>query len=254
MPARTVLLADVVSLFSKIPPTMKRQIPFMFLIFIACSTPQKSESEADSNIPAGFVSLFDGETMTGWRFFRNGENNAWEVVDGTLHCKPFQEGIENKRGDLVTEEAYQNFELWIDWKISSQGNSGIMFRVSEEYEQPYATGPEYQIIDDLGYPGELKAENKTACNYDMHIAENKPWKPVGEWNQTKLKVNGNQVEHWLNGQKVLEYELHSEDWNARMMNSKWKDFPAYGTISKGLIDLQDHGNEVWFKNIFIKIL
>jgi hypothetical protein len=233
---------------------MKRLIPFMLLIFIACSTPPKSESEAESTVPAGFVSLFDGETMSGWRFFRNAENNAWEVVDGTLHCKPFQEGVENKRGDLVTEEAYQNFELWIDWKISSQGNSGIMFRVSEEYEQPYATGPEYQIIDDLGYPGELKAENKTACNYDMHIAEPKPLKPVGEWNHTKLKVTENHVEHWLNGQKVLEYELHSEDWNARMITSKWKDFPAYGTISKGLIDLQDHGNEVWFKNIFIKIL
>jgi hypothetical protein len=202
----------------------------------------------------GWVLLFDGTTMNGWRTFKNLPNNSWEVADGALHCKPFVEGGVNERADLITEEQYENFEFAFQWMISPQGNSGVMFRVSEAYNEPYATGPEYQVLDDEGYPGEVRDVNFSGGNYDMHTPENRTLRPVGEWNDGKIVVNGDHVEHWLNGIKVVDYDLNSADWTARRDASKWKDFPAYATIKKGHLDLQDHGNEVWFRNLMIKVL
>ena len=202
----------------------------------------------------GWKLLFDGQTMTGWRNYKNKENDSWEVVDGMLHCKKVNDSTENKRADLMTTDQYENYEFAFDWKIAPQGNSGVIYRVTEEFDVPYASGPEYQLIDDVGYPGELKAPNKTGSNYDVHEAKNKNLNPPGEWNSSKIVVNANHVEHWLNGVKVLEYELGSPDWKKRVAGSKWKDFPGYGLAKTGYIDLQDHGSEAWFRNIFIKVL
>jgi hypothetical protein len=249
-------------------------IAFAIIVLMACqpkkqeeqsSTPDSttttpsSEPLGDNHVSEqqkaeGWVSLFDGITTEGWHFFKGKENSSWEVNDGTLHCKPFIENGTNHRSDLTSNEQYENFELSFDWKISAQGNSGVMFRVSEEFTEPYASGPEYQVIDDEGYPGDLKPVQLTGANYDMHVPSAKAAKPVGEWNQSKIIVNGNHVEHWLNDTKVVEYELGSEDWNKKRAESKWKDFPGYGLTKKGYIDLQDHGNEVWYKNVFIKPL
>jgi hypothetical protein len=203
----------------------------------------------------GWKLLFDGKTMQGWRVYKNMENDSWEVKDGTLHCKPFRENETNKRADILTVDQYENFELAFDWMISPQGNSGVMFRVTEEFDQPYASGPEYQVIDDEGYPGDLQKGQLSGANYDMHFpaAETKV-NPPGDWNESKLVVNNNHVEHWLNGLKVVEYELFSDEWKKRKAQSKWKDFPGYGMAKKGHIDLQDHTNEAWFRNIKIKPL
>ncbi len=224
---------------------------------IACQ-PTKQEdlsgNEPSSHSTDEWKSLFDGTSLNGWRFFKNKANNSWEVSDGTLHCKPFSDTEVNHRSDLITEAQYENFEFTFQFKIASQSNSGIMFRVSEDYDLAYATGPEYQIIDDDGYPGQLAEENKTAGNYAMHVPENKTLRPVGEWNEGKIVANGNHIEHWLNGNKVVEYELYSPDWTTRKDSSKWKDFPGYATVKKGHIALQDHGNEVWFRNIMIRVL
>jgi hypothetical protein len=173
-----------------------------------------------------------------------------------LHCKALNEttGEGSERADLRTTEQYQNFELVFDWKVAAEANSGVMFRVTEEFEQPYYSGPEYQLIDDTGYPGELTELQKTGSNYDMHAAPaTKPVKPAGEWNTTKIVVNVNHVEHWLNGAKVVEYELQSDDWKQRKDASKWKEAAGYGMAPTGYIDFQDHGNEVWFKNVKIKV-
>lgn len=233
----------------------------LLLIILSCSTKQKENSQvadepiaAPSSLPEGFVSLFDGTTMSGWRIYKNKPNNSWEVLDGTLHCKPFAEGGDNQRSDLITEEQYDNFEFSFEWKISAQGNSGVIYLVSEAYNESYETGPEYQVMDDDGYPGEVAAANRSACNYDMHAIENRKLNPAGEWNEGKIVVNNKHVEHWLNGEKVLEYDIDSDDWKARRDASKWKDFPGYGTVSKGHIALQDHGNEVWYRNLAIKVL
>ncbi len=227
---------------------------FVFsIMLLACASNQPS-GEVQQVTKVKDINLFDGHSLKGWRIFKNKENNSWEVTDGTLHCKPFSDAGANFRSDLITEEQFENFELTFEFKIAAQANSGVMFRVSEDYDQTYATGPEYQIIDDTGYPGQLAEENKTACNYAMHIAENKKLYPAGEWNEGKIIVNGNLVEYWLNGNNVVGYELYSEDWTTRKEASKWKDFPGYATVKKGHIALQDHGNEVWFRNISIKVL
>jgi len=248
---------------------------FIGLVIVAalmasCGT-KKSETTADSTTVAaaptetantltaeqtaeGWKSLFDGQSMKGWVTFKNKENNSWEVVDGTLHCKSPEDTTASKRADIRTTEEFENFEFTFDFKIAPKHNSGVMFRVTEEYDVPYGSGPEFQVIDDAGYANPLKPTQLTAANYDMHVAENKNLKPAGEWNTGKLVVNGNHVEHWLNGVKVVEYEFASDDWKKRVAESKWKEFPGYGKAKKGYLDLQDHGGEVWFRNLFVKTL
>lgn len=207
---------------------------------------------SDKQVEEGWMLLFDGQTESGWRTFKNQENDSWEVSHGTLHCKPFEQA--EKRADLVTVDQYDNFELAFEWRISPQGNSGVMFRVTEDYDQPFFTGPEYQLLDDGGYPGEVKDVNFSGGNYDMHAPINKTLMPLGEWNTSRIVATGNHVEHWLNGTKVVEYEIGSDDWNKRKANSKWNDVEGYGVPKKGYIDLQDHSHEAWFRNIMIRTL
>lgn len=250
---------------------MQKIIPSILLasVFCACqpkSTEQQSDQDttkveapvdtvnklSDAEKSEGWILLFDGVSKNGWRTFKNKENNSWDVVDGTLHCKPFDDNGTNQRADLITVDQYENFELAFEWKISHQGNSGVMYRVTEELDEPYFTGPEYQLLDDGKYPGEVAETNFSAANYAMHAATNKKLNPAGEWNTAKIIVAGNHVEHWLNGTQVVAYELHSDDWKKRKAGSKWKDVASYGSAKKGHIDLQDHGNEVWFRRIMIK--
>ena len=204
----------------------------------------------------GWQLLFDGQTTNGWQIFKARENNTWEVVDGVLHCKALDEsvtGVGDKRADIMTEAEYENFELAFDWKIAAEGNSGVMFRVTEEFEQPYYTGPEYQLMDDPSFPNETP-DHLTGSNYSMHAAGKTKIKPTGEWNTSKLVVNKNHVEHWLNGDKVVEYELNSPEWLALKKAGKWNEATGYGAAPKGHIVLQDHGSEAWFRNIMIKLL
>ena len=254
---------------------MKKTL-FLLLLVSACAPAKKETKEAQdvdvaitvtdvASLPSlteaqkeeGWKLLFDGKTTNGWQIFKNRKNNTWEVKDGTLHCKPVNEnttGDGDERSDIMTTDEFANFEFTCDWKISPKGNSGIMFRATEEFDQPYYSGPEYQLKDDIGYPEELKELSETGANYGMHATTPKTLKPVGEWNSTKIVANGKHIEHWLNGQKVVEYEIGSPDWLKRKEGSKWKDAKGYGMSPKGHIDLQDHGHEVWFKNLMIKTL
>jgi len=204
---------------------------------------------------AGWQLLFDGQTTQGWQIFKGRKNNTWEVADGILHCKALNEstGDGNERSDLMTTAEFENFELAFDWKIGVEGNSGLMFRVTEEFDQPYYSGPEYQLMDDPGFPTETP-DHLTGSNYGMHAAEKTKIKPAGEWNTSKLVVNNNHVEHWLNGDKVVTYELNSPEWQALKKASKWNEATGYGASPKGHIVLQDHGSEAWFRNIKIKTL
>jgi hypothetical protein len=232
---------------------------FLYLVIffsITCTSPKSEDSNTprltDEQRAEGWQLLFDGKSLNGWRFFKDRVNDSWEVVDGALHCKSFEAAT--KRSDIMTTEQYANFELAFEWRISAQGNSGVMFRVTEEFNEPYLSGPEYQIVDDIGYPGESKDVYLSGANYDMHAPIGATVKPVGEWNASRIKVNGNYVEHWLNGVQAVTYELQSPEWLAIKNASKWNDAAGYGAAPKGHIDFQDHGNEVWFRNIMIRPL
>jgi hypothetical protein len=155
---------------------------------------------------------------------------------------------------MITNDQFENFDLSIDWKISPKGNSGIMYMVTEEYPTAYLSGPEYQVIDDDNFPEKLEDWQKTGANYAMDPAPTAEPNPVGQWNHTRILVNKGHVEHWLNGKKVVDYDLWTDEWKNKKMNGKWKDAAGYGLSKKGHIALQDHGSEAWFKNIKIKEL
>jgi hypothetical protein len=199
------------------------------------------------------VAVFDGKTLTGWRSYQHKPADSWQASDGML----FNKGNKDpnvKHADLITEKEYENFELSLDWKIAAGSNSGILYMVTEEFAASYHSGPEYQLIDDTGYPGKLEDWQKTGANYAMDVPMMNATKPAGEWNRTVIKVNKGHVEHWLNGKKVVEYELWTDAWKQHKLSGKWKDTPGYGLAKKGHIALQDHGGEVWFKNITIREL
>lgn len=203
---------------------------------------------------SSWISLFDGKTLNGWRGYKNRDTKNWVVEKGgVLHCA---NTVNDKkiRADLITTEMYQDVEWSFEWKISKGGNSGVMFRVSEDYDQPYFTGPEYQLCDDNGFEPPVTELQKTGANYDMHPNAGAKPKPVGQWNTTRIVLKGKHVEHWLNGKKALEYELHSPDWNARKEQSKWKTAPDYGMKASGYLALQDHGSPAWFRKIKIRKL
>ena len=157
-------------------------------------------------------------------------------------------------GDIVTDDAFDSFELAIEWKVSPGANSGIMYHVDEAEDAPFFTGPEYQILDNTKHEDGKHKETSAASCYALYAPSKDVTKPVGEWNQTRIIVKGNHVEHWLNDVKVVEYELGSDDWNKRVKASKFNEWKKFGTIKKGGIDLQDHGDDVAYRNIKIRPL
>jgi hypothetical protein len=210
---------------------------------------QKDNTLTDAEKKAGWKLLFDGKTLNGWRMYQNKAADCWGVKNGEIYCKGSETDKSDLRADLVTKDQYDNYELMVDWKIAPAGNSGIMYNVTEEGHAAYETGPEYQLIDDEGYPGKLEDWQKSGADYAMYPPLAKAAKAPGEWNSTKIVVKGAHREYWLNGVKTAEFEAWTPDWNQRKANGKWKDTPGYGMAKKGHICLQDHGSGVWFKNI-----
>ncbi len=196
----------------------------------------------------GFHLLFDGKTTAGWRGFRRDTMpSGWQVLDGELTRVA-------ESGDIITRDQYADFELRLEWKISAKGNSGIMYRVTEAAEQTYETGPEMQVLDDAGHPdGKSRLTSAGSC-YGLYPSPAGIEHPAGEWNQVRIVVQGHHVEHWLNGSRVVEYELGSPDWESRMNASKFKQWPGYGRAASGFIALQDHGDRVAYRTIRIKVL
>jgi hypothetical protein len=197
---------------------------------------------------AGWRLLFDGSTTAGWRGYRmDSVPSGWRVVDGAL--TRVQGGA-----DLVTAEQFADFELVLEWKVAPGGNSGIMYRVTEEYEHAYQSGPEFQVLDDAGHADGRSRLTAAGAAYGLYPAPAGVVKPAGEWNAARIVVRGAHVEHWLNGVEVVSYELGSPDWEARVRQSKFAQWPRYGRAARGHIALQDHGDWVAYRNIKLRVL
>jgi len=209
---------------------------------------------------AGWELLFDGTTLNGWKRFNSDTiGPLWSVKDGAIICdgSGLGEGSGKMGGSLVTTKTYGNFELIAEWKITPGGNSGILYHVVEgpQYQHDYETGPEYQVMDDGGWAGELTAPQKVGSNYDMFEApENKKVMPVGEWNVSRIVYKDGHVEHYLNGEKTVEFDEGSDDYNQRYEKSKWVDYPDWNKSKVGAISLQDHGAPVYYRSIKIRPL
>jgi hypothetical protein len=205
---------------------------------------------------AGWELIFNGKDLEGWHAYNGQSTSSWTVEDCALKSIGTEGNYgSDLRADLVTDKQYENFEISIDWKASKGGNSGLMYGVVEDakFKAAWMTGPEYQFIDEVGFPEKLEEWQKAGVDYGMHLPSGqKNLKPVGEWNDTKILVNGTHVEHWLNGGKLLEFERWNDEWKKLRESEKWKDYPDYGLARTGHIVLQDHGSLFWFRNIKIR--
>ncbi len=214
----------------------------------ALADPGPKNALSEEEREAGWTLLFDGESLGSWRGFRR-ENapEGWAVVDGALTRVA-------SAGELVTRETFEDFELSFEWKLSRGGNSGVFFRVSEEVAAAWETGPELQLRDDATHPDGAHSVTSTGGNYGLHAPTEAAALPVGRWNHALLRVWDDRVEHWLNGVKVVDYRLGSEDWQRRLAASKFADLPGYARAASGHIALQDNGDFVAFRNVKIRRL
>ncbi len=217
----------------------------------ATETPESTlNTLTDSEIADGWVSLFDGTNMDAWRGYKvETMPEGWVIENDAMVMNSPDHG-----GDLVTRDTYTNFELKLEWLVPQGGNSGIMFHVTEDHGAPWATGPEMQILDNEAFEGGSMGKNSSGSNYDVHAPMVDVSKPAGEWNSVHLIVNGPHVEHWMNGQKVVEYELWTDEWREVVNGSKWKDHPDYGMRESGHIAVQGDHSPVAFRNLKIKTL
>ena len=195
---------------------------------------------------AGWRSLFDGTSTSAWRGYQSPTFPAgWSIVDGVLTKS-------GSVGDLLSKEQFGNFELALDWNLSTGGNAGIFYRGTEEYDHIYWSAPEYQLLDDANHPDGKSRLTSAGAAYALYPPPAGVVKPAGQWNSTLIVVNGNRVQHWLNGQKLLEYELGSPDWEAKVKASKFVEYPKYGRATRGYIGIQgDHDGMLSIRNVRI---
>jgi cytochrome c len=207
----------------------------------------------------GWRLLFDGKSATGWRKFKGDKpGSAWKIKDGSLMLdnSKLKDGHTIDGGDLMTKDEYENYELSIEWKIQKCGNSGVIYNVVEgdKYDYVWQTGPEMQVLDNICHPDGRLEKHRAGDLYDLIESKFVAVNPAGEWNQARLIANKGKYEFWLNGYKVVEFEMHTKDWDDMVAKSKFKDMPDFGKATKGHIALQDHGNQVWYRNIKIREL
>ncbi len=216
---------------------------------------------------AGWQLLFDGKTIEGWHNYgKETIGSSWVIEDEALHltAEKDEEGIyrTSDGGDIVSANTFENFEFQLEWKLTDCGNSGIMYLVqeSDQYNEPWKTGPEMQILDAVCHPDGKIETHRASDLYDLIAADPVTVKPAGEWNQVRIIINNGRLEHWLNGEKVVETALWTDEWNAMVAGSKFgpegSDYaPDFGTYRSGHIALQDHNDAmVWFRNIKIREL
>jgi hypothetical protein len=208
----------------------------------------------------GWQLLFDGNTTNGWHTYgKSGVGAAWKVVDSSLFLDTTYKvsGQSNDGGDIVTNEEFENFHLKVDWKIAPKGNSGIIFYIQEDttkYKQTWHTGMEMQVLDNTGHADAQINKHRAGDLYDLIASSKEAQKPAGEWNHVEIISKNGKLDFFLNGVNIVSTTLWDDNWSNLIANSKFKDMPGFGTFRKGKIALQDHGDNVWFRNIKIKRL
>jgi type 1 glutamine amidotransferase len=200
---------------------------------------------------AGWKNLFDGRDTSAWRGFKQEgfPGEGWEVEDGALRHVAGKGG-----GDIVTRDQYTDFEFSCQWKIAPKGNSGIMYRSTEEGGATWSTGPEMQVLDNEGHRDGLDPRTSAGAIYGLVAPSHDVIRPAGEWNTFTIAVRGNRVEHWANGFKIAECELNSPAWDRLISGTKFEPMQGFGRAPRGHIALQDHGDDVWFRNLKIRDL
>ena len=209
-----------------------------------------------SQAQKGFTPLFDGKTTTGWHTYnKTTVGSAWQVQDGALHLDPKTKGADGG-GDLVTDKEYKDFHLKYEWKVAPKANSGLIFYVHEEpkYQATYSTGLEMQVLDNDGHPDGKITKHRAGDLYDLIKSKSEPVKAVGEWNNAEIISKKGKLTLILNGVEVVKTTLWDENWKNLVAGSKFAKWENWGTYKSGKIALQDHGDEVWYKNITVKEL
>jgi hypothetical protein len=223
----------------------------------AATTPNALSMEERKD---GWQLLFDGSTLDGWHTYGYPTvGKGWVISDGTLALATAtsKEWPQNESHDLVTDEEYENYHLKVDWRISANGNSGIIFLVNEDkakYKNTYETGLEMQVLDNNGHPDAKIPKHRAGDLYDLISSTSEPVKPAGEWNHAEVVLNKGKLDLSLNGVHVVKTTLWDDNWKQLVANSKFKSMPAFATARKGKIALQEHGNDVWYRNIKIRKL
>lgn len=206
-------------------------------------------------VPKGFKSIFDGKTTTGWHSYgKTVGGSAWKVEDSVLHFDPTAAN-NGQGGDLVTDIEYSNFHLKLEWKVAANSNSGIIFYVNEDltkFKNTYETGLEMQVLDNDGHPDGKITKHRAGDLYDLIKSSSEPVKAVGEWNSVDIVCKFGKLTMLLNGVKVVETTLWDANFKSLVSGSKFATWPGFAAFKKGKIALQDHGNNVWFRNIMIK--
>jgi hypothetical protein len=246
----------------------KLPVYFMAFAFFACTSSKQSTMNSSTNGTSkdetGFVSLFDGKTTNGWHTYgKNTIGKAWKAEDGVLHLDAAskKEWQTAEGGDIISNEEFENFDLRLDWKISPKGNSGVIFYIHEDpskFQYPWNTGPEMQVLDNgsptqLGHDDAKLYTHRAGDLYDL-LASKDAVKPAGEWNAVEIVANKGKLDFYMNGEHTLSTTMWNDTWRQMIAISKFKGMEGFGTYQKGRIGLQDHGNDVWFRNIRIKKL
>lgn len=234
-----------------------------------------SKAEGDSLVPPatamanvlteeqqkeGWQLLFDGQSTKGWhKYGGNAVGSAWKVADGALYLDTTDKKDWQIKdgGDIVSDSAFGNFHLKLEWKIAKDGNSGIIFYIHEDtakYEWPWHTGPEMQVLDNSGHPDSKIIKHRAGDLYDLISCSKETVKPAGEWNLAEIKSLNGKLELSLNGEVVVSTTLWDDAWKKLVAGSKFSSMPDFGTYKVGKIGLQDHGNMVWYRNVMIRKL
>lgn len=242
-------------------------IAFAIGVLYSCGSPKVASSVntqpntlTSEEKKDGWQLLFDGTTTTGWHTYGYGMvGKGWVVDNGTLHLDVATKNDwpKNESKDILTDDEYENFHFKADWKVAPNSNSGIIFLVKEDkqkYPATYQTGPEMQVLDNNGHPDAKIIKHRAGNLYDLISSSSEPVKPVGEWNTAEIVLNKGKLDFYLNGVHIINTRMWDDNWSKLVAGSKFKSMPDFAKFRKGRIALQEHGEEVWFRNVKIRKL